>query len=280
MKTPMFSIIVPIYNIDNYLDKCIQSILSQTYTDFELILVDDGSKDSSPRICDNYANADNRIKVIHKPNGGLVSARKAGAEIAIGNYIVCVDGDDWILENYLEKFSTVIEAHSPSMICCNYLMGTEDSLFPQNFLAIERLYTRPEIERELFPNLIYSEKKRLISPNVWSKAFERSLYTKIQLSVPDEISLGEDAAVTFPYTTKSNTIYTIPEALYCYRYNPTSITKSKKPFSWDKLILRCENLESQIDTTLSTFSQQLNQSICHSLFNVTGKKNTGLSQKK
>ena len=92
----MVSVIVPVYNISGYLERCLQSILSQTYVDLEIILVDDGSEDSSGQICDQYAEIDNRIRVIHKKNGGLVSARKAGVSAASGDYVVWVDGDDWI----------------------------------------------------------------------------------------------------------------------------------------------------------------------------------------
>ena len=90
------SIIVPIYKVEDYIRECIDSILAQTYPDFELILVDDGSPDSCGRICDDYANRDNRIKVVHKVNGGLTSARNAGLEVAKGEWIMHVDGDDWI----------------------------------------------------------------------------------------------------------------------------------------------------------------------------------------
>lgn len=104
------SIIVPIYNVEKYLLRCIESVLSQDYTDFELILVDDGSPDRCPQICDEYAKRDSRIKVIHKKNGGLVSARQAGFLLAKGKYILHLDSDDWLmphaittLYNYAEQ---------------------------------------------------------------------------------------------------------------------------------------------------------------------------------
>lgn len=96
MTNPLISVVVPIYKIDRYLGVCIESVLNQTYTNLEIILVDDGSPDRCPEICDLYAKKDTRIKVIHKRNGGLVSARKAGILSATGKYIGYVDGDDWI----------------------------------------------------------------------------------------------------------------------------------------------------------------------------------------
>ena len=104
----VFSVIVPIYNIEKYLTRCIDSVLAQTFSDYELILVDDGSPDNCPVICDEYAAKDARIKVIHKQNGGLVSARQAGIRIACGDYVFHLDGDDAILPDALESAYEII----------------------------------------------------------------------------------------------------------------------------------------------------------------------------
>lgn len=101
----MISIIVPVYNVEKYLERCIESIVNQTYKDIEIILVDDGSPDNCSVICDRYAEKDNRIKVIHKQNGGLINARKSGLEIAQGDYIGFVDSDDWIEPEMYEYFA-------------------------------------------------------------------------------------------------------------------------------------------------------------------------------
>ena len=102
MNTIEISVIVPIYRIEKYLPECIDSLLDQSFLNFELILVDDGSPDNCPKICDDYSKKDTRIKVIHKENGGLLSARKAGLKAAKGNYIAYVDGDDWVDKFYLD----------------------------------------------------------------------------------------------------------------------------------------------------------------------------------
>ena len=107
MKDPLISVIVPIYMIDRYIGICIESIISQTYRNLEIILVDDGSKDRCSEICDLYAKKDPRVRVIHKPNGGLVSARKAGLQQSNGAYINYVDGDDWIGPGFIEGLYTV-----------------------------------------------------------------------------------------------------------------------------------------------------------------------------
>lgn len=116
-KRPLISVIVPIYMIDRYIGICIESILNQTYKNLEIILVDDGGKDRCPEICDLYAQKDSRIKVIHKPNGGLVSARKAGLRKSNGKYISYVDGDDWIGSGFIEGLYTAAVTSDADMVC-------------------------------------------------------------------------------------------------------------------------------------------------------------------
>ena len=113
------SVIVPIYNVEQYLRKCIDSIINQTYKNLEIILVDDGSWDNSPRICDEYAKRDNRIKVIHKKNGGLADARNTGLKMITGNYISFIDSDDYIEKTMYEKMIKVILKYNADIIECN-----------------------------------------------------------------------------------------------------------------------------------------------------------------
>ena len=111
MNTPLISIIVPVYNVEKYLDKCVQSLLNQTYKNIEIILVDDGSPDNSGIMCDEYAAKDSRVKVVHKQNGGLVSARNAGFDVMTGDWHMYVDSDDWIDLNTCEKLIAAINRH-------------------------------------------------------------------------------------------------------------------------------------------------------------------------
>ena len=136
---PLFSIIIPVYNVEKYLNKCVDSVLNQTFTDFEVILVDDGSPDNCPAICDSYAEKDKRVRVIHKQNGGLICARKSGLEAARGDYIGFVDSDDWIEENMYELFADMIKKYSPDMVLSDFYFdrGKEiinsEQLFEQEF---------------------------------------------------------------------------------------------------------------------------------------------------
>lgn len=118
--TDLVTVIVPVYNTEKYIKKCVDSILGQTYTELEVILVDDGSTDSCPRICDSYAERDSRVRVIHKENGGLSDARNAALDIVSGSYVTFVDGDDYIEKNYVEYLYSLIKKYGADMSICSY----------------------------------------------------------------------------------------------------------------------------------------------------------------
>ena len=145
-KQPFVSVIVPSYNIEDYIGECIESIMEQTYCDWELILVDDGSNDRTGDICNEYAGKDNRIKVIHKENGGLVSARKSGLERATGEYIFYLDGDDWIKPDALEVLCTCAKRETVDIVIADYIHVLEDKqkLTSQNIRT--GLYTKEDLK--------------------------------------------------------------------------------------------------------------------------------------
>ena len=123
---PKISVVVPIYKVEKYLDRCIYSIINQTYTNLEIILVDDGSPDNCPKICDEYASKDNRIKVIHKQNGGLSSARNAGIKVATGDYIGFVDSDDFIELDMYEQMYKVAYENDVDLVMSDYYKVHKD----------------------------------------------------------------------------------------------------------------------------------------------------------
>ena len=146
-----FSITVPIYKVESFLDKCISSVLAQTYPGWELILVNDGSPDGCPAISEKYAQKDSRIKVVNKENGGLVSARKSGAEAASGDYIVCLDGDDWLHEKALEKIHSALKEHGMAdLVCFGFFTGNEDSSFPCVWKNRTGYYSKEDIVKEIY----------------------------------------------------------------------------------------------------------------------------------
>nr|WP_299172529.1 glycosyltransferase family 2 protein [uncultured Allomuricauda sp.] len=227
MTQPLVSVIVPIYGIEAYLPKCIDSLLEQSFSDFELILVDDGSPDQCPKICDVYAQKDTRIKVIHKENGGLLSARKAGLENANGKYVSYVDGDDWVDRYYLDVLFKLAEANSSDLVVTGHFRE-----FDGKIETIKPHYTGTFIEDQIhysiLPKVIYNGRfcEHEISTYVWNKLFKKDLLMEVLFDVPNQIIMGEDAAITYAYLAlcKKLTISKIP--LYYYRQRHDSIVKS------------------------------------------------------
>ncbi|MDD3139527.1 MAG: glycosyltransferase family 2 protein [Lachnospiraceae bacterium] len=267
-KRILFSIVVPIYNVEKYLDKCIKSILGQTYDKFELILVDDGSTDNSAVLCDLYKEKDKRIQVIHKKNGGLVSARKVGISIARGDYAVCVDSDDWIDKEHLMELNMIIEAHSPDIICFNHFEVNEGAKSLRDIQFRKGLYTKDDIEKEIYPQIIRSVKGKAFPPTIWAKVYRMDLYKSEQIRIDDRIKIGEDVACTIPCMIRAESIYILDKALYYYRRNNISMTKIKKPISWDGPELIELHLRKRIKSKNCDFQNQISRRTVQSLINV------------
>lgn len=264
----MISVIVPIFKVETYLRECVDSVLGQSYNDYELILVDDGSPDGCPAICDEYATKDSRIKVVHKPNGGLVSARKAGVIIATGDYAMCLDGDDYLEADCLQKVAEQIEKFSPDVICFGHNETCNGKLVSRPIKGYEsEVYNRNEIQRKIFPNLLYSMTKPSFPASVWAKCYKMELYREEQLAVADCIKIGEDYAVSKPCVYRAESLVVMKCCLYNYRLNPESMTKDRKPFNLDNYEWRYNHIMNRIDSTSFGFQQQLDNYTVHGLFN-------------
>lgn len=268
---PKFSVVIPIYKVEAYLSYCIESVLNQTYPDFELILVDDGSPDGCPKICDAYAQKDSRVRVIHKENGGLVSARIAGVTESAGSYICCLDGDDWLREDCLEKVKDAILETQADIVCfrIRVVTGENDVMSPMKPLSYRMgYYDRQAIETEIFPFLIGDENSKSFPPSICGKVFKRDLYLQEQTAVPLRIKIGEDGACTVPCIYHAESIYLLEEDLYFYRQTTTSMTKKKQAFDWEGPHLRYVHRNNRIDLDSFDFREQQYRSTVHSLFNV------------
>lgn len=266
-----FSVIIPVYNVEKYIRECVESILCQPYRNVEVVLVDDGSTDLSGRVCDEFATIDERVKVVRKSNGGLVSARKAGATVASGDYIVCVDGDDYVTENAFETYARAIEEHNPDVVCGAAIWKYPDEEKTVPCSAAVGVYDREKIEKEIFPCLVENEKGEYFSPSVWAKAFRRELYVKAQLSVPDEIKIGEDNACTKPIIAAAQKLAVLGECTYVYRINSASMTKNRTPFNLFTPKLVCEHLEKTLPRT-SDMQAQVYRCAVHYLFNAAASQ--------
>ena len=224
-----FSVIVPIYNIEKYLSRCIDSVLSQTFADFELILVDDGSPDNCPEICDKYAEMDNRIRVVHKENGGLVSARQAGIRVSKGDYIFNLDGDDAITPDALMSAYQIILDTNADMVSFSYRVYSNGKLGKVvHDLPQEGLYDKTRLEEQIFPNLLSNKNMQNLFYFLWAKAIKRELCLKYQMNLPTPIIMGEDACCTTPCYLDANLVYMSKKAIYLYTVRGDSITTSFK----------------------------------------------------
>ena len=217
----MISVIVPVYNVEKYLKKCVDSILGQTYKDFELLLVDDGSPDGCPRICDEYAERDSRVRVIHKSNGGLISARNEGIRAARGSYVCILDGDDWALEGMLQFIhDTVAQSpEPPDMVLFAAHNVYEDHMEETLNNVPEGYYSRERLEKEIFPYLLTDTRSGLqvgvIQAHTWDKAFKRELIAE-HYTREERIRVFTDVPMTYECLLHCRSAYICNEPLYMY----------------------------------------------------------------
>ncbi len=235
----MISIIVPIYRIERYLGACIESLIRQTYKDIEIILVDDGSPDRSPEICDLYAAKDRRIKVIHKENGGLVSARKAGLQAAQGDLIGYVDGDDWVEPDFCEALHAAMAETKADVVCAGMSRDLFDtSMAFQNAVPVG-FYLRDERKTLLRQMISFGDFYRPgVLTYVWNKLFRRDVLYEAQMAVDERISLGEDGAAAYPALLKCEKICVTDNHSYHYRQREDSMLKAVVPFAEEAKKLR------------------------------------------
>lgn len=219
----LISIIVPVYNVEKYLEKCINSLISQTYSNIEIILVDDGSTDSSSQIIDDYAKKDFRIKVIHKKNGGQSEARNVGINISHGKYITFVDSDDYISIDYIEYLYCLLKKYNGDISICSVKVVNE------NNNKSRKEETRVEIynKQQAFENLLYSQG---IEVAVYAKMYEKSYFDNIEFPVGQKY---EDIAIIYKLMDKANKI--IYGNKECYFYLTRKGSTSKSGFNENEL---------------------------------------------
>lgn len=198
------SIIVPVYNTEKYLDRCIQSILAQTYTDFELLLINDGSTDSSGAICDKYAEQDSRVRVFHKENGGVSSARNMGLDNAKGEWVTFVDSDDWVKQDYL--YSMISQADADLVMSSFDII---DNVEVWDNVIECKLYSQKEI-KDFIDKYIFTA--NLCSP--WCKLFRSSVISNLRFI---NITFAEDTIFVLEYLCNVHSIRTVENWGYQYR---------------------------------------------------------------
>lgn len=222
---PLISIIIPVYNTEKYIRRCIDSVIAQSYSDWELILVDDGSTDGSGKICDEYAESDERIRVYHKTNGGVSSARNVGLDNATGEWVTFVDSDDWVEATYLQEIYNN---------CCdtdvlffsavwNYLDGCKVTYSAGDRFA----YGKDAVEREIFM-LLYNKSEYPFLGYTWNKAFKKSIINNNNVRFREDLSVREDEIFTHDYLRFVEGLKYMSKPLYQYRVLQSGLTHRVK----------------------------------------------------
>ena len=219
------SIIVPIYKVEKYLCQCVDSILTQSYNDLEILLVDDGSPDHSGEICDEYARKDDRIKVIHKCNGGLSSARNAALDIATGEYILCVDSDDYIHSDMVRRMCVAMQRNQSDIVVCGHYVQKKDRL------SIDDPYWDMAVNLDRYHALEALISDSVIRSYAWGKLYRSSLFQGVRY--PDGRNY-EDIATTYLLFDKAERITRIPDILYYYQMREDSISYNNSAVAWHK----------------------------------------------
>ena len=209
---PLISVIVPVYNVEKYLEQCVESIRNQSYTNLEIILVDDGSPDNCPVMCDRFAEVDERIRVMHKENGGLSDARNAGIGQATGQYIVFVDSDDWIHQDMISILCQALVENGADISTCEYQKVNEDTKLSFNEKKVDLKYIVYN-KKEAMEKWLYQKMKGM----VWAMLIPKQL---CESTLFPKGRLYEDNFVIYKYFWNAHRIVYISNPLYYYRNNP------------------------------------------------------------
>lgn len=255
---PKVSIIVPIYNVEKYLPKCMETLLNQTLSDIEIILVDDGSPDGSPAMCDEYAKKDSRIKVIHKQNAGLGFARNSGLEVATGEFVAFVDSDDYVDVTMYEKLYAKAYERQADVVFCGLKRVWEDGRTEPKSDVTEETLCVGENVKELALDFIAPApgiaQERLYEMSVWHSIYKRELIEKNNIRFNSEREIvSEDLPFQVDFFSSAKKVCFIPDVLYCYRMdNGGSLTKAfniKKFYGTIKLYGLMRTKTQTIDET-------------------------------
>lgn len=257
------SVIVPVYNVEDLLPRCIESIMAQTKKNLEIILVDDGATDKSGAICDEYGKKDERIRVIHKPNGGLTSAWKAGAEAAAGRYLGFVDSDDWIEADMYKRMWESACKYNSDIVVCGLVFDYEDtSIQKRNEISEFRkeYYSRKELE-ELFPVLINDGRffGRKLQPARVTKLYRKELVDENMSLCKEEVSVGEDMQLTLPVFMDAKSMSVVKDFYpYHYWFNQKSMTGKYDPKYLDKIKVMAKRMkEISVEKGVFDFETQI-----------------------
>lgn len=236
IESPDISIIIPVYNTEAYLRDCINSVINQTITNTEIILVNDGSSDSSPQICDYYASIDNRIRVIHKKNGGLSEARNSGLKISSGKYIAFIDSDDFISENMLSEMYDLAEKRNLEIVSCGYnKVDVNGNFVSEN----QHPYQGKVLQDDALNEMVRTAHKTRVIWYVWRNLYLKSLLHDNDLCFDKNLRFAEDSIFNLYAFSLATKVGVVNDNLYYYRDSPGSLTQKKgKDYLEENLLIQ------------------------------------------
>lgn len=254
----LITIIVPVYNVEKYLDNCLENIVKQTYSNIEIILVDDGSKDSSGAICDKWKKIDERITVIHKENAGLGYARNSGLEIAHGKYVMYIDSDDYMVNNMVEKLYSVVQCTGADTVYC----GLKRVLPNGSVIDMPAYYNNESFEgKEILTKVLLEmigskpqeKEDALLFMSVWHALYSLKIIKDNNIRFPSEREImSEDIIYHIEYLAKAKKVAYIADCLYCYRVNELSLSQVYDPTRFLRLKVLLSEIDERLDVILDS----------------------------
>ena len=262
------SVIVPVFNVQDYLSQCLQSIITQNYRDLEILLVNDGSTDFSSQICDRYAAQDNRIKVIHQVNAGVSAARNTGMDASTGDYVTFVDSDDWLDIDIYQLMAEAIQSNpNVEVVMCDFTTVTNEVEVNVSSHLAAGLYSKKDIIRDIYPTLLVTEDfGRLPIISACTCLFKKSLFVNYDIHFDVSLRYSEDYLFMAEVMTKSESYYYLKD-YYGYNYRQYEESRSKKyqPEWWSTLKTLNKRLKQLLGNSPEfDFSRQLKLQLIHS----------------
>ena len=256
---PKLSVIVPVYNTEKYLRECIDSILAQTFTDFELILVDDGSADGSGAICDEYAGKDLRIQVIHQQNGGVTRARKTGAVHSAGDYVTYADSDDWIDPDCYSSMMLQIEKYNADIGMFAIVEEKEQPAVNGSCIGVG-FFSKEMLTKAVYPRMLfdYSSNCSGIIASLCNKIIRREILLNAIAGIPDSLDYGEDAITGYLCVLNAASAYMCNHAFYHYRDNPSSVSHADSSVMKKRILALDREMRCQFSGCGIDMSRQIN----------------------
>ncbi len=243
----VLTVIIPIFNSEKYINKCVQSVIMQTYKNLDIILIDDGSTDNSGKICDSFARRDTRIRVCHTVNQGSIAARNLGVELAQGRMITFVDSDDWIEANMYSYMMSMYEQHQTDIVSSGLIFDNINGTRTVEYdLIPEGIYEKTQIENEIIPIMMYDAERhrRAVTSSVCTKIIRKDLWREVLQKSDNRITYGEDAAISYLCMAKAARVAFTNRAWYHYCVRNDSMVHSFQITSFEKIKIFSEYMEN------------------------------------